>query len=48
MDVLDRVEQFDDFDPLQHYPLTIAETELTLPERQVSGAANVDDIDLDL
>jgi hypothetical protein len=48
VDVLDRVEQFEDFDPLQHYPLTIADSELTLPERQVGDAASVDDIDLDL
>ena len=33
-DVLDRVDQFADFDPRQHYALTITETELTPVERQ--------------
>jgi len=47
-DVLDRVEQFPDFDPRQHYALSIAETELTPVERQAMGASNVDDIELEL
>jgi hypothetical protein len=47
-DVLDRVEQFPDFDPRQHYALTIAETELTTVKRQTMGASNVDDIELEL
>lgn len=45
-DVLDRVEQFPDFDPRQHYALTLAEPEMTTVERAASGAATVDDIDL--
>ena len=45
-DVLDRVDQFDDFDPRQHYRLTITSDELTEVER--NAAAGVDDIDLDL
>ncbi len=47
-DVLDRVEQFPDFNPRQHYALTIAETELTPVERQAMGASNVDEIELEL
>src|SRR5690606_7324312 len=45
-EVLDRVDQFDDFDPRQHYALTISDTELTAAER--SAASSVDDIELDL
>jgi hypothetical protein len=45
-DVLDRVDQFADFDPRRHYALTIAETELTPQERAVRGASSVDDIEL--
>ena len=47
-DVLDRVDQFEDFDPRRDYSLTISETELTPVERQASGAASVDEIELDL
>jgi len=47
-DVLDRIDQFPDFHPREHYALTINETELTRVERQAFGAANVDDIELDL
>lgn len=43
-DVLDRVEQFDDFDPRQDYALTVSEGELTEVERQ--AAAGPDDIEL--
>ncbi|MCK9900623.1 ATP-binding protein [Parafrankia colletiae] len=44
-DVLDRVDQFDDFDPRRDYPLTIGAAEMTDLER---NAARADDIDLDL
>jgi hypothetical protein len=47
-DVLDRIDQFDDFDPRQHYSLTIEEAELTEVERTARGATDVDDIDLKL
>ena len=47
-DVLDRVDQFDDFDPRQHYKLTIVDHELTEVERNARAATSVDDIDLDL
>jgi hypothetical protein len=46
--VLDRVDQFPDFDPLTHYTLTLAETELTPVEREAAGAASVDEISLEL
>lgn len=47
-EVLDRIDQFDDFDPRRHYALTIADHELTAIERTGRGAASVDDIELDL
>ncbi|WP_455901541.1 BREX system ATP-binding protein BrxD [Rhodococcus gordoniae] len=43
LDVLDRVDQFDDFDPRQHYALTVAATELTDTER---AAVSADDVEL--
>jgi hypothetical protein len=47
-DVLDRVDQFDDFDPRKHYALTLDERELTPVERAARSAGGVDDIELDL
>ena len=50
-DVLDRVDQFADFDPRRHYALTVAPGELTEVERNAwprAAAARADDIDLDL
>lgn len=47
-EVLDRVDQFPDFDPRQNYALTIADTELTTIERQAMSAASVDDIEIDV
>ena len=47
-DVLDRVDQFADFDPLQHYTLTLSESELSPVEREAAGAGSVDEISLDL
>ncbi|MFI6366890.1 BREX system ATP-binding protein BrxD [Nocardia sp. NPDC050630] len=44
-DVLDRIDQFPDFDPRQHYRLMVGSTELTDIERNLVGA---DDIDLEL
>jgi hypothetical protein len=44
-DVLDRVDQFRDFDPRRDYALTINDGELTDAERQ---AASPDDIELDV
>lgn len=52
-DVLDRVDQFPDFDPRRHYTLTLAAGELSEEERNAAAlspppAARADDIDLDL
>src|SRR5262249_40647510 len=47
-DVLDRVDQFPDFDPRRDYKLTIIDSELTDVERNARGAASVDDIELDI
>lgn len=55
-EVLDRVDQFDDFDPRQDYALTLRQDELSDVERQaVAGgrrerpsAANADEVELDL
>jgi hypothetical protein len=44
-DVLDRIDQFPDFDRRQHYALTVAESELTAVERNAAAAKDVDDID---
>lgn len=43
-DVLDRVDQFPDFDPRRHYELTLSSAEMTDAER----GASVDDIELPL
>jgi hypothetical protein len=45
-DVLDRVDEFDDFDPRVHYALTVSNTELTESER--NAAASAGDVELDL
>jgi hypothetical protein len=47
-DVLDRIDQFPDFDPRRDYRLTIAETELTEVERNARAASSVDEIELDV
>ncbi|GAA1843316.1 BREX system ATP-binding protein BrxD [Asanoa iriomotensis] len=41
-DVLDRVDQFDDFDPRQHYTLTVRGDELTEVERNAASAGDVE------
>ncbi|MGH3273308.1 MAG: BREX system ATP-binding protein BrxD [Streptosporangiaceae bacterium] len=48
--VLDRVDQFADFDPRKHYTLTLMGSELTEVERSAwqQQAADADDVDLDL
>jgi hypothetical protein len=38
-DVIDRVDQFADFDPRKHYALTISESEMTAQERASVGVA---------
>jgi len=47
-DVLDRIDQFEDFNPRQHYALTMREAELSPRERQAMGATDVDEIELAL
>lgn len=45
-DVLDRVDQFHEFDPRKNYRLTVAANELSDVER--NSAASADDVELDL
>ncbi|WP_394159786.1 BREX system ATP-binding protein BrxD [Galactobacter valiniphilus] len=52
-DVLDRVDQFDDFDPHRHYRLTLSNHELTDAEKHAAAlgarpAEDIDDIALDI
>lgn len=47
-DVLDRVDQYADFRPREHYALTVTDDELTAEERATRAAADVDDIELEL
>lgn len=48
-DVLDRVDEFEDFDPRLHYRLTIGAAELTELERNAAAlASSADEIALDL
>ena len=47
-DVLDRVDQFADFDPRQHYALTLVPNELTRSEAAASGLSSIDDIELEV
>lgn len=47
-DILDRIDQFVEFDPRKHYALTIRESELTPVERQAAAANDVDEIELNL
>ncbi len=46
-DILDRIDLHEDFDPRQHYQLTLASTEMTSVEREAQ-AQNVNDIELDI
>ena len=48
--MLDRVAEFDDFDPRLHYKLTLSPTELTGIERNAAAfrAETADDVELDL
>ncbi|GHH28241.1 ATP-binding protein [Streptomyces rubradiris] len=50
-DVLDRIDQFPDFDPRTHYKLTVGSSELTATERNFAApapAVSADDLDIDL
>lgn len=46
-DVLDRVDQFEDFDPREHYKLTMASAEMSDVERN-AAVDDPDDIELDV
>lgn len=46
-DVLDRVDEYDDFDPRRDYPVTVTDGELTESERN-AAAGSADEIELDL
>jgi hypothetical protein len=47
-DVLDRIDQFEDFDPRRDYKLTISDGELTDIERNARAATSVENIDLEI
>jgi hypothetical protein len=47
-DVLDRIDQFEDFHPRTHYALTMHEAELSPVERQAMAATDIDAIELDV
>ena len=47
-DVIDRVDQFPDFDPRRDYALTIGENEARVEERAAMAGKSVDDIELPL
>ena len=46
-EVLDRVDQFEDFNPRLHYARTVDEREMTRAERAMAGATDVDKVELD-
>jgi hypothetical protein len=46
-DVLDRVDQFEDFDPRRDYKLTVGVQEMTDEERNAAAGLTADDIELD-
>lgn len=46
-DVLDRVDEFDEFDPRLHYALTVSSAELNEVERN-AAASSAGDIELEL
>lgn len=49
VDLMDRVEQFPDFDPRVHYDMKLSPNELSAQERAIlDGTAGVDDIELDM
>lgn len=47
-DVLDRIDQFPNFDPRRNYALTITDAELKPVERHAAGATDVDQIELEM
>lgn len=47
-DVLDRIDQFPDFNPKEHYALTLKDSDLTESERNAMAASSINDIELNL
>ncbi len=47
-DLLDRIDQFDDFDPRTHYALKLDPSELSQLEKEAAGIQSADDVVLDL
>lgn len=47
-DVLDRIDQFEDFDPRQHYQLTLDRADMTRTEAAAVSRGSVEDVDLEL
>ena len=47
-DVLDRVDQFEDFNPRRDYRLTMTAQDLTPAERAATGGTSPDDVELDM
>jgi hypothetical protein len=48
-EVLDKVDDFEDFRPREHYALTVTDSELTLEEREARAASrSADDVELEL
>ena len=47
-DVLDRIDQFADFNPREHYALTLSDGELTQVERAAASASDPDEVELEL
>jgi hypothetical protein len=47
VELLDRIDQFPEFDPRQHYQLTISDAEMTDVERSACAAVGVDDIEIE-
>ena len=47
-DLLDRIDQFEEFDPRKHYSLRIDPSELSELEREAAGIQKLDNIVLDL
>jgi hypothetical protein len=46
-EVLDRIDQFPDFDPSRDYQFTLQKQEMTATERSAAGISSVDDIPLE-
>jgi hypothetical protein len=47
-DVLDRIDQFPQFDPREHYALTVSDGELTDVERAARSGSDPDEVELEL